>query len=88
MKRRGTVRLPVFGCARCSRDHPELIFKLFNLHPVQDEDGTVWDMWAICPVTGDPILSRVLESTKVSHDQEIDAQEDSRENGASNAIHP
>lgn len=48
----------VKNCARCGQNHPDgLEFKQF-LQPVIDDDGTVWNYWATCPVTGDPILMK------------------------------
>lgn len=44
-------------CARCGQDHDRIIFYEFG-RPIVDEDGTVWDWWATCPNTGDPILLR------------------------------
>lgn len=28
----------------------------FSKHPVEDNDGTVWQYWGICPLSGEPIL--------------------------------
>lgn len=48
-------RYPVRQCARCGQDHEEIVYKQFE-RPVEDTDGTVWNWWGTCPVTGDPIL--------------------------------
>lgn len=45
-------------CARCDQDHENLEFKRF-VRPIEDEDGTLWNYWSLCPNTGDPILLRV-----------------------------
>ena len=47
---------PVYRCARCGKDHEHIVFVHINGDPITDEDGTMWDWWALCPVTGDPIL--------------------------------
>jgi hypothetical protein len=44
-------------CARCGLDHKEIEWKHFT-RPIEDEDGTVWTMWAPCPTNGEPILMR------------------------------
>lgn len=41
-------------CARCGRDHPRIQFQKL-LNPVRDITH-----WAMCPVTEEPILMRVL----------------------------
>lgn len=51
-KRRTTIH----HCARCGQDHIDMEFKMFNGDPIEDQDGTVWDWWGICPITGDPVL--------------------------------
>lgn len=50
-------------CARCGEDHAEVIFRRFH-SPVEDEDGTLWEWWAICPKTKEPILMRQISSEK------------------------
>jgi hypothetical protein len=54
------LKQSVFHCARCDTDHEGLEFKQFNGNLITDSDGT-WDWWGICPVTGDPILLRILD---------------------------
>jgi len=49
----------VFSCARCGLDHKEVHFLEFSGKPITDQDG-VWNYWAICPETQDPILLRVM----------------------------
>jgi hypothetical protein len=51
-------KVSITDCARCSVHHDDLEFKPFNGLPIVDEDGTVWDWWAVCPITGDPVLLR------------------------------
>lgn len=53
-----THRSDIFQCARCGEDHQQLSFRKFIKSPVVDEDGTVWDYWAVCPTTGDPVLQK------------------------------
>lgn len=49
----------VQNCARCDGDHKSLSFKEMR-SPI--ECGSV-DLthWAVCPVTGDPVLLRIIE---------------------------
>jgi hypothetical protein len=47
-------RWDVRHCARCDQDHSSLEFRHFNGQPIDD----IWDWWAICPITGDPVLGR------------------------------
>lgn len=49
-----TVVTTVIGCARCGNDHEAIEFKRFEI-PIKDDDG-LWEYWALCPVSGDPIL--------------------------------
>lgn len=53
----------VYQCARCGQTHLEderVEFKRFK-KPVVDRDGTVWEYWGTCPLTGDPILLSVIQ---------------------------
>lgn len=50
-------------CARCGTDHTSLVFNAFK-RPVVDDDGTVWHYWATCPITGDPVMLRVIPDKK------------------------
>lgn len=45
------------GCARCGLNHTGLVWVPFS-RPPTGPDGVVWTHWAICPVSGDPILMR------------------------------
>lgn len=45
-------------CARCGQDHDSVEFQAFRGSAVEDEDGTRWEWWGTCPVTGDPILGK------------------------------
>ena len=50
-------------CARCGPDTPHpsdsLEFHAFTNAPIEDTDGTVWTHWALCPITGEPVLLKV-----------------------------
>jgi hypothetical protein len=46
-------------CARCGGNHVGLRFKRI-LNPIEDCDQIVWNWFAICPATGDPILLRIF----------------------------
>lgn len=48
---------PVSVCPRCGAEHEPLIVKSID-QPIVEVDGTVWDSWALCPVSQDPILFR------------------------------
>lgn len=52
-------------CARCAEsgikhDAP-LLFQPFAMWPIEDVDGTIWTHWALCPVTGEPVLLKEAE---------------------------
>lgn len=51
------MAISITHCARCHQDHDYLWFERFG-YPVIDGDGTVWDWWALCPVTHEPVLMR------------------------------
>ena len=51
------IATSVFSCQRCGHNHTEVEFS--PLTNPRDE----WTHWAFCPVTLQPILMRVLEST-------------------------
>ena len=48
----------VRGCARCGGEHPELPFKKFE-RPVFIDDMEI-TLWAMCPVTEEPILMAIV----------------------------
>lgn len=51
---RNAMTADVVGCARCGGDHPAMTHRPFTrLNPV-------YSLWAICPATGEPILSRMV----------------------------
>lgn len=54
-----SIKTAVRHCTRCDGDH-EVEFEQFIKHPITDSDGTIYDWWGLCPVTGDPILMRKL----------------------------
>jgi hypothetical protein len=54
-----TRLLTVRHCARCDEDHTDLEFTQFRNNPIEDTDGTVWNWWAMCPVTNEPILMKI-----------------------------
>ena len=56
------IKTNIGSCARCGYDHADLEFKKFEQNPIEDSDGTVWNYWALCPVTGEPILLKVIEN--------------------------
>lgn len=51
--------LSVINCARCGGEHHDLPLKYFEI-PIIDPEDT-WDSWAMCPVSGDPILVQHYE---------------------------
>lgn len=71
----GSLVLPVQHCARCGQDHEKLNYKAF-VNPIEDEDGTVWSHWALCPVTGDPVLMRKLPDFDANFGSATEAAKD------------
>jgi hypothetical protein len=63
-----TRKSDIHHCARCGKDHDGMEFKRFNGEPIEDCDGTIWDWWGVCPVTGDPVLQRTLEKPELIRD--------------------
>lgn len=59
-----TTTIQVLHCARCGQDH-EMEFRPFAIHPFEDSDGTMYDQWGLCPVTGDPVLMTKLHSEEI-----------------------
>ncbi len=59
-KEKVTILVDVKQCARCSQDHDQLKFNLF-ISPILDSNFSVWNYWALCPVTQEPILLRIQE---------------------------
>lgn len=58
-----SVRTTVKGCARCEGDHAGLAFEPLR-RPMEVEPGVrayTYTHWAPCPVTGEPILLRIVE---------------------------
>jgi hypothetical protein len=56
------LKIDVKHCARCQQDHNQLEFKEFTINPIEYSDGTVWNYWALCPVTQEPILLKIRET--------------------------
>jgi hypothetical protein len=55
-------KITILHCARCGEDHEiEDGWHTFQ-RPVEDSDGTIWTWLATCPVTGDPILGKIIPS--------------------------
>lgn len=54
----------VNNCARCSENH-DLNFIEFSKNPIEDSDGTIWNYWAICPNTNEPILLKVINDKEL-----------------------
>lgn len=54
------ISVDVKQCARCFTDHEVLKFTSF-INPISDSDDTIWNYWALCPTTGEPILLRTKE---------------------------
>lgn len=48
----------VLNCARCGGDHKALKYRKLR-QPIEDGDTTLWEWWATCPTTGEPILMRI-----------------------------
>jgi hypothetical protein len=53
----------VENCARCQQDHEPLLFKPFEINPIEVK-GVTYGYWATCPVTMEPILLMVQEDKK------------------------
>jgi hypothetical protein len=52
--------IDVAHCARCGGDHMGIAVFLFHGRPILDVEisGIIWNQYAYCPETGDPILVR------------------------------
>lgn len=57
------MHLDIKSCARCKQDHDNLEFASLT-HPIEDDDGTIWNYWAPCPTNGEPILMKVVPSQR------------------------
>ena len=69
MSERGAIELQTFdGCARCGGRHEGLEFKALGrpMAPSYVSDMQ-WTHWALCPVTGEPIMSGT-QHPKESHE--------------------
>lgn len=59
------MNIDVRNCARCGQDHDALTFKQFQRPVTEDKDKDnetiLWTHWAVCPVTDDPILLRLIK---------------------------
>jgi hypothetical protein len=54
-----SILVIVKSCARCGEDHTYLEFKLFTEPMVIAE--ITFTHWAVCPVTKEPILMRIID---------------------------
>lgn len=59
MKKENELVTTVQNCARCGETHEDLSFTKFSKYPIEDIDGTVYNYWALCPITREPILLRI-----------------------------
>lgn len=55
-------------CARCGQDHEQLEFKSLT-RPVEYHGESIYQLWALCPVSGEPILMRVEVERKLYPDE-------------------
>lgn len=55
-KRTKPLTVDVKGCARCGRDHPQLLFHPFAVPPPAASH------WSACPRTLEPILLEVVST--------------------------
>ena len=53
--------IAITHCARCGHNHNLEVYRFQR--PIEDSDGTVWDSWGLCEVTGEPVL---VKSTPVT----------------------
>lgn len=51
------LTVELYGCARCGRVHPELVFEPLT-NPVALDCEPSLTHWAPCPTNGEPILMR------------------------------
>lgn len=56
-----SITTNITNCARCGDDHDKLKFTEFSKNPIIDSDGTIWDFWALCPITKEPVLLKVFD---------------------------
>ncbi len=58
-----TVVMNVSNCARCGKDHDNLEFDKLTAPIASDDGSEPWNYWAICPISGEPVLMRVIPIT-------------------------
>lgn len=63
METKEVKTVDVFKCARCGYDHASLEFNKFE-NPIVDSDSTIWNWWALCRVTNEPVLLKIIETNK------------------------
>lgn len=51
---RATIELELHGCARCAQSHGPLTFTELRRPSVTGQVS--WTHWALCPVTGEPVM--------------------------------
>lgn len=57
-----TFEVTIFRCARCGQSH-KMKFNKFAINPIEESDGTVWNYWGLCPITGEPVLNRIVQTS-------------------------
>ena len=55
-----TTKVDIKSCARCGKDHEQVLFVKFLRNPVPG-----FTRWGTCPLTGEPIMMRVVEDGDV-----------------------
>lgn len=53
------MNVTINNCARCRSYHSEVVTYPFSQNPIT-VDGLVYDRYATCPVTDEPILVRTM----------------------------
>ena len=60
--KRITITQSVRYCARCSQNHYNVEFYLFQ-NPVHITDVITLPFWAMCPTTGEPLFLKIIKES-------------------------
>lgn len=56
MHKKDSKTIDVYNCGRCHGNHKRVKFVRMEHMPIRDGLNTIWNWWARCPVSGDPML--------------------------------
>ena len=58
-RRKNSIKVDIKRCARCGKNHKQLVFKEFTYPP------KVYSYWGMCPVVKEPVLMEIFDTDDI-----------------------